>query len=132
MPHGERAGVCITRCNPALSVNGGAILKSHGSFFPAAYRFCCVTNVTRLWTRFPNRSLILVDGKNTFRAIAFSSDGTESKPYEVVVTLTAPAQDVSLHVVAVGINEYRNPALNLNYAEPDAKGIAEFFRRAGE
>lgn len=73
----------------------------------------------------------LVDGTNTFRAIAFSSDGTESKPFELVVTLAAPKQDVSLHVVAVGINEYKNRALNLNYAEPDAKGIADFFRRAG-
>jgi WD40 repeat protein len=73
----------------------------------------------------------LVDGRNIFRAIAFSSDGTESKPYELVVTLTAPKKDVSLHVVAVGINEYKNRALNLNYAEPDARGIADFFRRAG-
>ncbi|MDD3045994.1 MAG: caspase family protein, partial [Candidatus Delongbacteria bacterium] len=33
---------------------------------------------------------------------------------------------------SVGINEYKNPALNLNYAEPDAKAIADFFRRSGD
>jgi len=32
----------------------------------------------------------------------------------------------------VGINKYRNPALNLNYAVPDAKGIAGFFRQKGQ
>jgi len=32
----------------------------------------------------------------------------------------------------VGINKYKNPALNLNYAEPDARGIVEFFKQKGE
>ena len=73
----------------------------------------------------------LVDGVNTFRATGFSTDRTESNPYELVVTLAAPSKDVSLYVLAVGINRYKNPALNLNYAEPDAKGIAGFFRKQG-
>ncbi len=73
----------------------------------------------------------LVDGVNTFRAIGFSTDRTESNPYELIVRLTAPYKDVSLHVLAVGINRYKNPAMNLNYAEPDAKGIADFFRKQG-
>ena len=76
-------------------------------------------------------TVTLVDGLNTFRATAFSKDRTESNPFELAVTLAAPQQDISLHVVAVGINAYKNRALNLNYAEPDAKGIVEFFRRAG-
>ena len=29
--------------------------------------------------------------------------------------------------MTIGINEYRNPALNLNYGVPDATGIREFF-----
>ena len=73
----------------------------------------------------------LVDGVNTFRAVGFSTDRTESNPYELIVKLTAPSKDVSLYVLAVGINRYKNPALNLNYAEPDAKGIADFFRKQG-
>lgn len=72
----------------------------------------------------------LVDGINTFRAVGFSSDRTESNPYEMTVSLAAPSKDVSLYVLAVGINQYRNPALNLNYAVPDARGIADFFRRS--
>jgi WD40 repeat protein len=76
-------------------------------------------------------NVLLVDGINTFRAVGFSKDRTESNPYELTVKLTAPAKDVSLYVLAVGINKYKNPALNLNYAEPDAEGIAGFFRNRG-
>jgi len=77
-------------------------------------------------------TVTLVDGINTFKATGFSKDRTESNPYELIVKLTAPQKDVSLYVLAIGINKYKNPALNLNYAEPDAKGIVEFFRQKGE
>jgi hypothetical protein len=61
-------------------------------------------------------NVTLVDGPNTFRAIGFSKDRTESNPDEVTVTLTAPKKDISLYVLAAGINTYKNPALSLNYA----------------
>ena len=77
-------------------------------------------------------TVTLVDGLNTFRAVGFSSDRTESNPYEIAVQLAAPSKDVSLYVFAVGINKYKNPALNLNYAVPDAQGIASFFRNTGK
>lgn len=76
-------------------------------------------------------TVTLVDGANTFRATAFSRDSSESNPYELTVTLAAPRKEVSMYVLAVGINTYKNPALNLNYAVPDAKGIAGFFRKEG-
>jgi hypothetical protein len=77
-------------------------------------------------------TVTLVDGVNTFRATAFSKDRSESNPYELTVLLAAPRKEVSLHVLAVGINTYKNPALSLNYAEPDARGIVGFFRRVGK
>jgi len=70
----------------------------------------------------------LVDGVNTFRASGFSKDRTESNPYERVVRLAAPSREVSLYVLSIGINTYKNPALNLNYAVPDAQSLAGFFR----
>jgi WD40 repeat protein len=73
----------------------------------------------------------LVDGDNTFRAIGFSRDRTESNPSGIVIKLLAPEKDISLFVLSVGINKYKNPALNLNYAEPDARGIADFFKQSG-
>lgn len=76
-------------------------------------------------------TVMLVDGLNTFQAVGFSSDRTESNPYEMTVSLSAPSRDVTLYVFAVGVNRYKNPALNLSYAVPDAKGIAGFFRQKG-
>lgn len=78
-----------------------------------------------------NYTVTLLDGINTFRATAFSKDRIESNPYELIVRLTAPQKEVSFYVLAIGINRYKNPALNLNYAEPDARAIAEFFRQKG-
>jgi WD40 repeat protein len=76
-------------------------------------------------------SVILVDGINTFRAVGFSKDRTESNPVEITVQMTGGPRSVAMHIVTVGINKYANPALNLNYAEPDARGIANFFRQSG-
>lgn len=76
-------------------------------------------------------TITLVDGLNTFRAIGFSRDRTESNPSEIIIKLLAPEKEISMYVFAVGINKYKNPALNLNYAENDAKGIVDFFRESG-
>jgi len=77
-------------------------------------------------------TVTLVNGPNNFRAIGFSKDRTESDPYKIVVTLIAAEKRVSLYILAVGINQYKNPALNLNYAAPDAKGIGDFFKEKGK
>ena len=77
-------------------------------------------------------TVTLVDGVNTFRAIGFSRDRTESNPSEIIIKLLAPEKEISMYVFAVGINKYKNPALNLNYAEPDAKGVVDFFRLNGK
>lgn len=69
----------------------------------------------------------LLDGENRLRAVALSGERIESAPAEIAVTLKAPQKEAALHLLAVGINKYRNPALNLNYAVPDAKGLAGFF-----
>ena len=69
----------------------------------------------------------LLTGENRFRAVALSRDRIESRPAKVTVTYTGEELKSDLHVVTIGINEYRNPALNLNYGVPDATGIREFF-----
>ena len=76
-------------------------------------------------------TITLVDGQNTFRATGFSKDRTESNPSEVIVFLAAPQKEISLYLFASGINTYKNPALNLNFAEPDARALVGFFKGAG-
>ncbi|MEW6027119.1 MAG: caspase family protein, partial [Planctomycetota bacterium] len=76
--------------------------------------------------------VVLLDGENTFRAIGFSTDRTESNPDEVTVKLNAPAKLASLNVFVVGINKYKNPGLNLSCAEQDGMAIREFFTGNGK
>ncbi len=70
----------------------------------------------------------LLTGRNRFRLVALSRDRIESKPAKVTVEYTGEELKSKLHVVTIGINEYRNPALNLNYGVPDANGIRDFFK----
>jgi len=69
----------------------------------------------------------LIAGENKFRVIGLSRDRIESRPAKVAVKYTGAERGSTLHVVTIGINKYRNPALNLNYGVPDAKGLQNFF-----
>lgn len=73
----------------------------------------------------------LVEGENRFKVVALSSDRVESSPMEITVTLRGAEKESDLHLVVVGINRYRNAALNLTYAETDAKGVLDFFQSSG-
>ena len=73
----------------------------------------------------------LQPGENRFKAIAFNTERTESKPAELIVSYTALNIDLpvitaaTLHLMVVGINSYKNPKYNLNYALADATAFAE-------
>ena len=68
----------------------------------------------------------LVPGDNHFRAVALNSQRTESRPDEIIVTSKPPVVNVTptnastLHLLVIGINQYKNPKYNLNYATADA------------
>ncbi|MFC1679542.1 caspase domain-containing protein, partial [Elusimicrobiota bacterium] len=57
-------------------------------------------------------------------------DRIESSPAEIIVNFSGEKKRSTLHVLAVGIDKYRNPALNLNYARKDAESVAKFFSSA--
>src|SRR5262249_55164789 len=75
--------------------------------------------------------VLLVEGDNRFRAVAYSRDRTESRADEVRVQLAAPEKPAALRLLVVGISRYQNPALNLNFAEQDAESIASYFQQTG-
>lgn len=77
-------------------------------------------------------ALNLVPGENVISAVAIGKDGIESKPIKVKFNLKAPQRTSTLHVLTIGVNEYRNPALNLNYGVPDATAIASFMNRKAQ
>ncbi|ATC65778.1 hypothetical protein CMV30_18505 [Nibricoccus aquaticus] len=78
----------------------------------------------------------LVPGENIFRAIAVNAQGTESRPAEVIVTYrpktagvvagtAQPPTGLQLHLLIVGVNTYKNPKYNLNYAVADATAVKD-------
>ncbi|MFK8165060.1 MAG: caspase family protein [Lewinella sp.] len=78
-------------------------------------------------------NVALLPGVNEFRAVAINTQRTESAPALLRLTYTAPAappktspsDGITLHLLTIGINNYKNPKYNLNYAEADAKGLAD-------
>ena len=75
----------------------------------------------------------LIDGKNTLRALAFTTNRIESTPAVVSISYTAPKKvEPTLWVLAVGINEYKNGRYNLNYAVNDAESFVGAVKKSGE
>jgi len=70
----------------------------------------------------------LEQGANELTPEAFSADNikTDEAPMEIICTAEG-ATHPDLYVVAVGINNYKNPKYNLDFARPDADGIIELF-----
>jgi hypothetical protein len=76
-------------------------------------------------------AVTLQPGENRFKAVAFNTERTESKPAELIVSYSALNIDVpvasvaTLHLIVVGVNSYKNPKYNLNYALADATSFSE-------
>jgi len=90
--------------------------------------------------------LALLPGTNNIRAIALNTQRTESDADEIFVNYSAGAnnsnvvtkpvnnnaavvaainKDATLHLIVVGINEYQNKSMSLNYAMADATSFKE-------
>jgi WD40 repeat protein len=67
----------------------------------------------------------LIGGNNTFTAIAVNKDNVESDPRSVELFTESEVKHSVCHVLVVGINEYSNAKLNLNYAKPDAESFGK-------
>ncbi|MCX7981714.1 MAG: caspase family protein [Syntrophales bacterium] len=68
----------------------------------------------------------LLSGENIIKVVAFNADGTmQSKPVLHKVKSTfMTSRKPKMYVLAIGINEYKNPKLELKYAAADAQLFA--------
>jgi Caspase domain len=90
-------------------------------------------------TKIQSFDIQLVEGENSFRAIALNSEKTESQPDEILINYkvsnTSNTQNteggVTLHLVVIGINKYKNAKYNLNYATADATSFKEEITKVG-
>jgi WD40 repeat protein len=77
-------------------------------------------------------ALKLVNGKNVISAAAFNSDNS-MQSNEAVLEVTAAfaqASKPSLSALVIGVNEFKNPKLKLQYPAADAKLFADTLKAA--
>lgn len=67
----------------------------------------------------------LIGGTNTFTAIASNKENVESDSRSVEIFTESALKHSTCYILAVGINEYKNAKLNLNYAKPDAESFSK-------
>jgi hypothetical protein len=81
------------------------------------------------------QTIALDSGENTVELVAYNGQNlVASVPAHVRINWTgsAPSAPPRLHVLAVGINNYWEGTLKLNYSVADAKSFAEGLKAAGE
>jgi WD40 repeat protein len=92
-------------------------------------------------------AVTLNEGENTFKAFAYNTQRTESQAAELIVNFRTPKSSsvpkpntpplegggleggIQLHLVVIGINKYKNPKHNLNYAIADASSFKEIIEK---
>lgn len=72
-------------------------------------------------------TVTLVGGTNTFTAIANNRDKIESDAHTIEIFSEHATKNSTCYILAVGINEYKNSKLNLNYAKPDAESFSKLL-----
>ncbi|MBS1731604.1 MAG: caspase family protein [Bacteroidetes bacterium] len=75
-------------------------------------------------------NIVLNNGTNSLKAIAINSQRTESLPDVIILNYTPSQQNIAddnitLHLMVVGVNTYKNPKYNLNYAKADATSFKD-------
>ena len=75
----------------------------------------------------------LLPGANTFRAVGIGPGGIEGRPATATATVAVPKpRRPRMQVVAVGINEYRDPLTELFSARNDAEAVVSALHDRGD
>lgn len=77
------------------------------------------------------QKVILVGGTNVFSATANNKDRIESDPNSVELFSEQTGRTSTCYLLAVGINQYKNPRMVLNYAKPDAESFEKVVDEKG-
>ena len=85
--------------------------------------------------KFIKRRFTLEPGENVIELLVYNKAGSiTSKPDRTSLTYTpkVKGERPSLHVLTVGINDYWDSALKLNYSVPDAMALGEALKKGGK
>lgn len=71
-----------------------------------------------------SRTFAAPPGARRIEVAALSRAGVASVRQVVMATLSGPARDAALHILAVGVEKYQAPGLELKHSAADAKAVA--------
>lgn len=71
----------------------------------------------------------LVSGHNRFAVKALNQEKVETAPAEVDLITENNVPGATCHLLVIGVNQYKNPALNLNYARADAEAFLDEMQK---
>lgn len=74
--------------------------------------------------------ITLVDGTNKLEAVAVNVDDVGSEPEAITLDYAGEKANARLHVLVVGLNNYRNEAYNLQYCRSDAEALVGGLRKS--
>ncbi|UKN02300.1 caspase family protein [Paracrocinitomix mangrovi] len=74
----------------------------------------------------------LSDGRNEISGIVINKNRTESAPKQVVVDFDGVAAQTELYILTIGINDYKNPKYNLDFAVNDASAFSKAIVKGGD
>ncbi len=108
---------------------GNIVYKVNGSVIDGRPAGIGIPGHDPLSRRFP-----LAAGNNTIEIIANDAKNqVESRPIKTVVYVEQPKLlPITLHVIAIGISDYRDHALQLKYADKDALAMVEELKQSGK
>ena len=74
----------------------------------------------------------LANGMNEINVLAINEQRTESEPTTVLVEYDGVSAETDLYILSIGINAYKNPAYNLNYAVNDSKAFVKTIENGAD
>lgn len=77
------------------------------------------------------QEISLIGGNNVFSASASNKDKIESDIHSAEIFSEIATKNSTCYLLAVGINQYKNPKLALNYAKPDAESFGKVIKDLG-
>ena len=73
--------------------------------------------------------IVLSKGENKVDVSVFNTEGVESLKETVYITYDGPQRPPNLYLIALGVDQFANPAMNLSYPAKDVADIANLFRK---
>lgn len=77
-------------------------------------------------------TISLVHGVNIFEASAFSKDRIESSASYSELHSESGELASTCHILAIGIDKYKNPSMTLTFAREDAEALTEMLRKRSQ